>query len=178
MRSARSQLREGVESGQAIDWRSRSPDETRALGRGLAAALGDEGLVVSLVGALGAGKTEFAKGLAEGLGLPAAALASPSFTIAHELPLRGRTGTLRRLVHADWFRVRSPAELEASGLDDWLGADALLAVEWGDRFPEALGAERLEVRFAECADGSRRIAARAHGARPAAVLARWSERCR
>ena len=166
-----------MESAQAIDWRSRTPDETRALARGLAAALGDEGLVVSLVGALGAGKTEFAKGLAEGLGLPAAALASPSFTIAHELPLRGRTGTLRRLVHADWFRVRTQAELEAAGLDDWLGADAVLAVEWGDRFPEALGAEVLELRFEEQADGSRTLSVRAHGTSPAAVLARWIERC-
>jgi tRNA threonylcarbamoyladenosine biosynthesis protein TsaE len=165
-------------SAQAIGWRSRSPDETRALARGLAAALGDEGLVVSLVGALGAGTTEFAKGLAEGLGLPAAALASPSFTIASELPLPGRAGALRRLVHADWFRVGSPAELEAAGLDDWLAADALLAVEWGDRFPDQLGAERLEVRFEEEADGSRRVEAHASGARPAAVLARWSARCR
>jgi tRNA threonylcarbamoyladenosine biosynthesis protein TsaE len=165
-------------SAQAIGWRSRSPDDTRALARGLAAALGDEGLVVSLVGALGAGKTEFAKGLAEGLGLPAAALASPSFTIASELPLPRRSGSLRRLVHADWFRVAFRAELEAAGLDDWLGADALLAVEWGDRFADALGAETLEVRFEEDADGSRWIEARARGARPAAVLARWEERCR
>jgi len=168
----------GRDAAQAIDWRSRSPDETRALARGLAAALLDGGLVVSLVGALGAGKTEFAKGLAEGLGLPAEALASPSFTIAHELPLPRRGGSLRRLVHADWFRVGSEAELEAAGLDDWLAADAVLAVEWGDRFPEALGPERLEVRLEEAADGSRRIAARAFGARPAAVLARWGERCR
>ena len=167
-----------MERAQAIVWRSRSPDETRALARGLAAALGDEGLVVSLVGALGAGKTEFAKGLAEGLGVPAAALASPSFTIAHELPLPGRSGALRRLVHADWFRVRSTAELEAAGLDDWLGVDVVLAVEWGDRHPEALGAEMLEVGFEESADGSRQVSARAHGARPAAVLARWRERCR
>ena len=167
-----------MELAQAIGWRSRSPDETRALGRGLAAALDEKGLVVSLVGALGAGKTEFAKGLAEGLGLPAAALASPSFTIAHDLPLPSRTGALRRLVHADWFRVRSLAELEGAGLDDWLGADAVLVVEWGDRFPEVLGAELLEVRFEEEADGSRRVAARARGARPAAVLARWGERCR
>ena len=164
-------------SAQAIGWRSRSPDETRALGRGLAAALADEALVVSLVGALGAGKTEFAKGLAEGLGLPAAALASPSFTIAHELRLARRAGALRRLVHADWFRVGSLAELEAAGLDDWLGADAVLAVEWGDRFPAALGGEALEVRFDEDADGSRRVEARARGARPEAVLARWRARC-
>jgi len=158
-------------------WRSRSPAETRALARGLAAALGAGGGVVSLVGALGAGKTEFAKGLAEGLGLDASALASPTFTIAHELPVPGGAGRPARLVHADWFRVGSRAELEASGLDDWLLAGAVLAVEWGDRFPGALGAETLEVRLEESEDGSRLVSATASGAGPDAVLARWRERC-
>lgn len=132
--------------------------------------------MVSLVGALGAGKTEFAKGLAEGLGLPPAALASPTFTIAHELPLRGRP-TLRRLVHADWFRVQTEGELETAGLDDWLGADAVLAVEWGDRFPDALGRDVLAVRFEEEPDGARVVTPRARGARAEALLARWGARC-
>ena len=70
-------------------WHSRSPDETRSLARGLAAAVDREGAVVSLVGPLGAGKTEFAKGVAEGVGLDASVLASPSFTIASEVPLAG-----------------------------------------------------------------------------------------
>jgi tRNA threonylcarbamoyladenosine biosynthesis protein TsaE len=164
-------------SAQTTCWRSRSPDETRALARGLAASLGPEGLVVSLVGELGAGKTEFAKGLAEGLGLDPAALSSPSFTIAHELPLPARAGAPRRLVHADCFRVRAREELDAAGLDDWLAPGAVLAVEWGDRFPEALGAERLEVSLEADADGSRVLRAHAHGARAAAVLERWSARC-
>jgi len=159
-----------------ICWRSRSPAETRALARGLGAALGTEGLVVSLVGALGAGKTEFAKGLAEGLGLASSALASPTFTIAHELPLTG-AGRPARLVHADWFRVASSAELDASGLDDWLLPGVVLAVEWGDRFPAALGEETLEVRLDEAEDGSRRVTPSARGARPADVLERWRGRC-
>ena len=171
-----------VGSAQASGWRSRSPAETRALARGLAAALGPEleaeGIVVSLIGPLGAGKTEFAKGVAEGLGLPAAALARPTFTIAQELPLPEGGGRPRRLVHADCYRLASAEELEAAGLADWLGAGTVLLAEWGDRFPEALGPVRLDVFLAEAPDGARHLAAEAHGAGPERVLGRWRERCR
>jgi tRNA threonylcarbamoyladenosine biosynthesis protein TsaE len=168
-----------VRSAQAIGWRSRSPAETRALARGLAAALESEaeGIVVSLIGPLGAGKTEFAKGLAEGLGLPAAALASPTFTIAQELPLPARDAGPRRLVHADCYRLADAEELEAAGLSDWLAAGTVLLAEWGDRFPEALGPARLELFIAEAPDGARELAAEARGAGPERVLARWRARC-
>jgi tRNA threonylcarbamoyladenosine biosynthesis protein TsaE len=140
----------------------------------LAAAVEREGAVVSLVGPLGAGKTEFAKGVAEGFGLEAAVLASPSFTIASELPLGGPPA---RLVHADWFRVGSLDELEAAGLDDWLAPGTVLVVEWGDRFPEALGADALDVQLEETAPGARRVTASARGPRAEALLARWREQC-
>jgi tRNA threonylcarbamoyladenosine biosynthesis protein TsaE len=168
-----------VRSAQAIGWHSRSPAETRALARGLAAALAPEaeGIVVSLIGPLGAGKTEFAKGVAEGFGLPAAALASPTFTIAQELPLPAPGAGPRRLVHADCYRLESAEELEAAGLFDWLGAGTVLLAEWGDRFPEALGPARLEVFLAEAPDGARELAVAARGAGPERVLARWRERC-
>jgi len=164
-------------SEQATAWHSRSPAETRALARGLAAALGAEGLVVSLIGALGAGKTEFAKGLAEGLGLSSTLLASPTFTIAQDVPLPARAGAPRRLVHADCYRLASAEELEAAGLEDWLAPGTVLVAEWGDRFPAPLGPERLEVTLAEAADGARAICARAHGAGPERALAGWRERC-
>jgi tRNA threonylcarbamoyladenosine biosynthesis protein TsaE len=164
-------------SAQATLWRSRSPAETRALARGLAAAFGAEGGVVSLEGALGAGKTEFAKGIAEGLGLDPALLASPTFTIAQELPLPARSGAPRRLVHADCYRLAAPEELEAAGLEDWLEPGTALVAEWGDRFPAALGPERLEVSIRECDDGSREISAHARGRAAALALARWRERC-
>lgn len=133
--------------------------------------------MVSLIGPLGAGKTEFAKGLAEGLGLPASALASPTFTIAQELPLPASSGGPPRLVHADCYRLGDAEELEAAGLSDWLAPGTVLLAEWGDRFGEALGPERLEVRISERPDGEREIAAQARGTAPAALLARWRERC-
>jgi len=132
---------------------------------------------VSLAGALGAGKTEFAKGLAEGLGLPAALLVSPTFTIAQELALPVRPGGPRRLVHADCFRLETREELEASGLEDWLAPGSVLVAEWGDRFEAALGSDRLELQIRELPDGSREITGRALGPRAALALAGWRERC-
>jgi tRNA threonylcarbamoyladenosine biosynthesis protein TsaE len=130
-----------------------------------------------LAGALGAGKTEFAKGLAEGRGLPAALLVSPTFTIAQELALPARLGGPRRLVHADCFRLETREELEAAGLEDWLAPGSVLVAEWGDRFEAALGKDRLELRIRELPDGSREITGRALGPEAATVLAGWRERC-
>jgi tRNA threonylcarbamoyladenosine biosynthesis protein TsaE len=152
--------------------RSRSPDETRRLAAALARAF-DHGGVVALVGPLGAGKTVFAKGLAEGLGLDPSRVSSPSFVIASEYPLPG-AGPLRRWVHVDLFRVRSADELEVAGLADWLEPGSLVAVEWGDRFPEALPADRLEVRIGG-GDAERELEVRALGPEAERVRARWCE---
>jgi tRNA threonylcarbamoyladenosine biosynthesis protein TsaE len=133
--------------------------------------VGPEGLVVGLIGELGAGKTVFAKGLAEGLGVAEGAVASPTFVIAAELP----TPRGLRFVHADLYRVGSEAELEGAGWLDWLGTGTLLVVEWADRLPRALPADRLEVRLsvqAGCAQ-ERDLEARALGPGAEAVLRRW-----
>lgn len=155
-------------------WRSRSPEETRAAARELAEEVGAGGASVALLGDLGAGKTVFAKGVALGLGVPPALLASPTFTIASELPTAGGL----RLVHADLFRIEGAAELEAAGWHDWLAPGVLLIVEWADRLPEELPADHLEVRLEREAErpDERRIEARAHGPAAAALLARWRTR--
>jgi tRNA threonylcarbamoyladenosine biosynthesis protein TsaE len=150
---------------------SPSPEATRRLAAALARAL-DAGLVLALVGPLGSGKTVFAKGLAEGLGLDPRRVASPSFVIASEYPLPG-AGPLRRLVHVDLFRVRSADELESSGLADWLEPGALVAVEWGDRFPEVLPEDRLEIRFS--GEVGRDLEVRALGPEAERAAARWRE---
>jgi tRNA threonylcarbamoyladenosine biosynthesis protein TsaE len=155
-------------------WRSRSEAETRALGRGLGAAAGEAGGVVTLSGPLGAGKTVFAKGVGEGLGVRPELLTSPTFTIAHEVATaRGLV-----LVHADAYRLEAAEELLAAGLDDWLAPGHLLLLEWGDRFPQILPAERLEVHLAPGTEASEReITARPRGAGAQALLARWREQC-
>ena len=108
--------------------------------------------MVALVGPLGAGKTAFAKGLAEGLGLDPDQVASPTFVIASEYPrARGL-----RFAHVDLYRVESEAELESAGFRDLLAPDVLLAVEWADRFPAALPADRLEVRITPIGKAAKR----------------------
>lgn len=146
-------------------------DATRAAGRELGRAIDRTGAVIALVGPLGAGKTVFAKGVAEGLGVDPSAVASPTFVIANEYPTPGG----RTLVHVDCYRVAGAAELEAAGLLDWLAPGSVVLVEWGDRFPEALPADRLVVELSRGGpDASRReLSAVASGPAAGALLARW-----
>jgi tRNA threonylcarbamoyladenosine biosynthesis protein TsaE len=156
-----------------MQWLSRSPEETADLARALARVAPEAGGVVALVGELGAGKTVFAKGFADALGIPPAQVASPTFVIAHEYAARDR-----RLVHADLYRVQSALELEAAGWHDWLGSGVLLLVEWGDRFAAELPADHLEVRLAHAPAEAqvRRVAGRATGPGSAVWLEAWSAR--
>jgi tRNA threonylcarbamoyladenosine biosynthesis protein TsaE len=126
---------------------------------------------VALLGSLGAGKTLFAQGVAEGLGVDPRGVQSPTFVIACEYSLpEGRS--LRRLVHADLYRLERPEEVESAGLRDWLDPDTLLLVEWADRAPEALPDDRLEIRIAGGPEG-RVLEIEARGAAAEAVLSRW-----
>lgn len=123
----------------AAEWLCRSEAETRNAGRRLAAMLRG-GEVLSLEGPLGAGKTTFVKGLAEGLGCRGDEVSSPTFTLVHEYP----DGRLP-FVHLDLYRLDSAGELAALGFDDLLSGQTIAAIEWGDKFPEALppGTQRL-----------------------------------
>ena len=150
--------------------RSPSPDATRAAGRLLGRAFGSRGGVVALVGPLGAGKTVFVKGLAEGLGVPPALVSSPTFVIANEYPLTGG----RVLCHVDLYRVASARELEDTGFLDHLAPGNVVAVEWSDRLPGALPAARLTVVLAPGAGDSQRVVnAIASGPDARSVVQRW-----
>lgn len=154
-------------------WTSQSPDETRAFGRSLAESAPPKAGVVTLVGPLGAGKTVFAKGVAQGLGLTADAVSSPTFVLAQELA----TPRGPRLVHADFYRVESPLELEAAGLHDWLAPETLLLAEWGERFPDELPADRLQVELVPGdTPDERGIRVRTGGVLSREWLARWRDR--
>jgi tRNA threonylcarbamoyladenosine biosynthesis protein TsaE len=129
------------------------------------------GLVLALSGPLGAGKTAFVQGLAAGLGVDPARVASPTFVIAVEHTAAGG----RRLAHVDLYRVASAAELDAAGFPDLLGAGSVVAVEWADRLPGALPADRLELRIERGggSEGTRVLHGRATGPVAEAVLAGW-----
>jgi tRNA threonylcarbamoyladenosine biosynthesis protein TsaE len=135
-----------------LRFRSRSTDATRDAARRLGIAIGAigdtraVGFVVGLVGPLGAGKTEWVKGLAVGLGADASLVTSPTFVIATEYP------GPRPLAHVDFYRLESEAELESTGFVDLLEPGQIVAVEWCDRFPHALPVDHIEVCIARAAD--------------------------
>lgn len=105
-----------------------SEQETAALGRELASTL-HAGWVVLLSGDLGAGKTAFVRGLAEGLGVSSDEVSSPTFTLIQEY----RGGRLP-LLHVDLYRLNDPREIDDLGLDE-LGEEAVVAIEWADKLP-------------------------------------------
>jgi tRNA threonylcarbamoyladenosine biosynthesis protein TsaE len=103
-----------------------SEQETVAIGRRLAADL-QEGAVVLLYGDLGAGKTAFVRGLAEGLNIPPEAVSSPTFTIMQEY----RGGRLP-LFHADLYRLSDQREIADLGVEE-IAAEGVLAIEWAEK---------------------------------------------
>jgi tRNA threonylcarbamoyladenosine biosynthesis protein TsaE len=129
---------------------SRNPDETRFLGSEFVSSV-PAGTVVSLIGDLGAGKTEFVKGLAVGLGF-GGSVTSPTFTILHEY----RGGRLP-LFHLDFYRLRQETELDEIGFDEYLKAGGVCAIEWGDKFPDRLPADSIKVFFSIYLDDRREI---------------------
>lgn len=129
---------------------SSNPDETRFIASDFARNA-QAGTVVSLVGDLGAGKTEFVKGLAAGLGF-AGEVTSPTFTILHEY----RGGRLP-LFHMDFYRLGEESELDEIGFDEYLKAGGVCAIEWGDKFPNRLPSGSIKVVFSIGADERREI---------------------
>lgn len=111
---------------------SKSPEETTAHGAAVARTLA-AGAVLALVGGLGAGKTHFVKGLAQGLGAAPEEVTSPTFTLIHEY-IGGRLP----LFHLDLYRLETVEEALGLGFDDYLGSEGVLAIEWADKFPELL----------------------------------------
>lgn len=124
-----------------------SEADTAAVARRLASTLAP-GAVLLLSGNLGAGKTAFVRGLAEGLGIDPAEVSSPTFTLVHEY----RGGRLA-LYHVDLYRLETGGS-EDLGLDELASAAGVLAVEWPDRLPRPWpGARRIEI---EILDGDMR----------------------
>ena len=108
-----------------------SADETQALGQKLASRLAP-GDVIAYFGDLGAGKTAFTRGLAQGLGITDP-VTSPTYTIVNEY-LSGRIP----LIHLDMYRLSSSAELVDIGLEDYLSRGGVCAVEWSENVEDAL----------------------------------------
>ena len=111
-----------------------SPEETAALGRRMAAAV-PGGALIAFTGGLGAGKTAFCRGLAEGLGCTDP-VSSPTFAIVNYY--RGP----RPMAHFDLYRIHTEADLAAAGFYDYLDAGAVVAAEWSENLVPLLEQEQ------------------------------------
>ena len=122
-------------------FRTASEEETIALGESLARTL-PRGATVLLIGNLGAGKTTLAKGIAQGLrAAPAEEVSSPTFTLIHEY------GAPPTVYHVDLYRLDSARDAATLGLDELFDSAAMVIIEWGERFPELMPPDRIEIRL-------------------------------
>ena len=127
-----------------------SAEGTIELGRRIARELAPKAIVL-LIGNLGAGKTMLAKGIVSGLGAAAPDdVSSPTFALIHEYG----TG---RVYHIDLYRLEKPEEAATLGLEEIFERDAVVLIEWGERFPWLVPEEHFEIRLKALEDGSRRI---------------------
>ena len=130
---------------------ARTEEDTIELGRRLAAGW-PRPCIVLLIGDLGAGKTTMTKGIAEGLGVARADdVSSPTFPLIHEY------GEAGEMYHIDLYRLDTRREVESLGLDEIFARDAVVVLEWAERFPTLLPAARIEIRITADADELRRV---------------------
>jgi tRNA threonylcarbamoyladenosine biosynthesis protein TsaE len=131
-------------------------DQTRQLALAIGQAA-EAGLVVALVGNLGAGKTRFVQAAAEGLGVEGVPVNSPTFVLIHEY--QGRLP----VYHFDTYRLRDIDEFLELGADEYMAGDGVCFIEWADRMEEVLPHDRLTVTFEITGEQSRRIEITAGG---------------
>jgi tRNA threonylcarbamoyladenosine biosynthesis protein TsaE len=130
-------------------FRTQSEDETIALGEKLAVALPARAVVL-LIGDLGTGKTTLAKGIVKGLGAAQPdEVSSPTFTLIHEYG--------PRVYHVDLYRLDRMEQVATIGLEELFERQAVVLIEWGERFLELMPAERVEVRLRAVGENEREI---------------------
>ena len=115
-------------------------------------------VVVALTGDLGAGKTQFTKGIATGLGLQADELHSPTFSLANEydvtIPEVGRL----RFNHLDAYRFEDPDELLELGIEDYLyAANSITILEWAERVEKYLPLDVIRITIEATSETERTI---------------------
>jgi tRNA threonylcarbamoyladenosine biosynthesis protein TsaE len=130
--------------------RAESPAAMENLGREMAKFV-RPGVVIALVGDLGAGKTHWTKGFVAETG-SAAEVTSPTFGLVHEYG-----GGRFPVFHLDFYRLKSAEELLALGWDELLDQEGVIIAEWGDKFPEMLPPRTIWLQFTVEPDGSRTV---------------------
>ncbi len=125
------------------------------------------GETIALYGPLGSGKTALVRGIAQGLGASPMTVTSPTFVVIHEYD-QGRLP----LAHMDLYRIRTPHELESTGLLEYFSGPTVTAVEWADKGRAVLPQDRIDITLNHRATRSRTIQIRATGSKSDEVLAR------
>ncbi len=121
---------------------SHSAHETKEIGKELARTL-EGGDIIILKGELGAGKTAFTKGIAEGLGIEKEVM-SPTFTLMSVYPVIHET--IKELVHVDTYRLETYKDLIEIGIEDYLGRlDTLTIIEWPEKVEKLLENRKLII---------------------------------
>ena len=142
--------------GKTHEFTTQSGAETIEVGRKLAALLAPPQLLI-LRGDLGTGKTTLVKGIAEALDAAEAdEVTSPTFTLLHEYG-GARDGKPVKLFHLDVYRLEGERQLETLGLDELLTPDALVLVEWGEKFKSILKKATGEIAITTTGGDARRI---------------------
>jgi tRNA threonylcarbamoyladenosine biosynthesis protein TsaE len=148
---------------------TKSTSETIRIGKQIGGFLlaGD---VVALAGELGTGKTQFIKGLAEGVGVGKSTyISSPSFTLINEY--LGRVP----FYHIDMFRLTSEKEAEGLGLEEYFQGNGITAIEWADKIPSLLPEELLWVYLRYTGKNTRSIEMVPKGKRYEVLMKKMSE---
>jgi tRNA threonylcarbamoyladenosine biosynthesis protein TsaE len=140
---------------------SAGPDDTRGLGERLGKLCGP-GTLIALIGDLGAGKTQFTKGVAAGLGIEPREVTSPTFVLMNLL--KGRLP----LAHFDLYRLDA-VDLPSLGFYD-VRDEGVVVVEWADKVDEKLLGDHLRVVFEHAGENARRLMVQARGERSAELL--------
>lgn len=146
-----------------LDFLSHSPEQTRRIGMRLGAVL-QAGDLICLQGDLGAGKTTFVQGIAQGWG-SLDSVSSPTFILVNIY----RRNDQAQLFHMDAYRLDSTPEAEELDLDSMLVEGALI-VEWPERMAGLIPAERLWVNLEHVTDEEREMKFNAHGKRYVELL--------
>lgn len=141
-----------------IHSRCSTAEDTMRLGRGLARYARPDDCIV-LNGDLGAGKTQFAKGFAEGLGVDDD-VTSPTFNILFEY-----VGDELPLLHFDLYRLEQESELADIDFYGLLESGGVSLIEWGEKFEQALPEDRLDIVIRVMEDGARDISVHGTGQR-------------
>lgn len=133
---------------------SHSPAETEQLGEKMG-RIAQAGQVIGLGGDLGAGKTQFVRGLARGLGVTTR-VHSPTFTLVNEYG-----GGRVKLYHLDLYRLETPEQIRSAGIEEFLLADGVVVIEWAERLKELAGwlsaAKIMQIKIEIVNESERRI---------------------